>query len=154
MMVWQDMSHLNAKWGEAYLAGLGQADEDDSACDSSNNCDCYVIEGDVGPHIVDLQVQINDALVANGFRPIVLTGVFDKQTCGAVDAVIDELYLRLPPECAQSEWSLPPPCENSEPPRRANSDRTASDASKAAIYFGGGIAFFWLVSVLVKRRRR
>ncbi len=80
-------------------------------CDATG-CDCYVFEGNAGPHITDLQQQLNVSLEANGYEGIEATSVYDKATCGAIFELGGSFRPTYPAICTnvEGEWLIPLEC--------------------------------------------
>lgn len=97
-------------------------------------CDCYVNEGDEGPHIEFLQQQLNQALDAAGFERIPVTGKYDDPTCGAVFQLGGSFEPEYPTLCnnVEGEWIVPLKCPNMVLPKKKGS-------SKASMFAVGGL---------------
>lgn len=117
-----------------------------SACTAAG-CDCYVYEGDQGPHIQGLQQEINAALDAAGYQPITVTGVYDKATCGAIFELGGSFVPTYPANCTnpEGEWIVPLQCPDMVlPQKKAGSKKWGTVAIGgliAAALLGGG---YWV----------
>jgi len=86
------------------------------ACRTVNGqtlCDCYVNEGDAGAHIQALQTELNEKLTDAGYVTIPVTGVYDKQTCGAIFVLKGTYEPVYPAVCdnPEGEWIVPLRCD-------------------------------------------
>lgn len=108
-----------------------------SACTASG-CECYVYEGDSGPHIQNLQTQINAALDAAGYLPIEVTGVYDKATCGAIFTLGGSFDPEYPAICTnvEGEWVVPLQCHDMVLPKKPTE---AGGPSRASMFAVGGL---------------
>ncbi len=107
-----------------------------SVCTAAG-CDCYVYEGDEGPHITDLQQQLNAALAANGYEGIVTTGAYDKETCGAIFELGGAFRPDFPgTHCNPDmtlEWLVPLECADMVLPKKKGG------VSRAGMFAVGGL---------------
>jgi hypothetical protein len=107
-----------------------------SACTAAG-CDCYVYEGDVGPHIEHYQQALNDALVAADYEPIAVTGVWDKPTCGAVFTLHGSFTYdaMTNPFCGHQDFIFPVECPGMVLPTKKPGAKT----SRAGMFAIGGL---------------
>jgi hypothetical protein len=113
-----------------------------AACTAAG-CDCYVYEGDVGPHITDLQQQLNAALDAHGYEGIVATGVYDKETCGAIFELGGSFRPDFPgTHCSTDmtqEWLIPLECPDMVLPKKKGAAPNGGGMSRAGMFAVGGL---------------
>lgn len=106
-----------------------------SACNESG-CDCYVNEGDQGPHLTSLQAELNAALDQAGYDPIPQSGVYDKETCGAIFELQGSFVPTYPPSCTnvEGEWIVPLQC-----PDMVRPTKKGGGTSRASMFAIGGL---------------
>lgn len=104
---------------------------------SASGCDCLVYEGDAGPHIENLQQQLNAALDANGYEPIPVTSTYDKATCGAIFELGGSFMPTYPAVCnnVEGEWVVPLQCPDMVIPKKKGEGGT----SRASMFAIGGL---------------
>ena len=110
------------------------------ACKTQPNgtvtCDCYIYEGDTGPHIEHYQQALNAALVAADYEPIVVTGAWDKETCGAVFTLYGSFtYDPMDnPYCQGQDFIFPVEC-----PGMILPTKSGAKTSRASMFAVGGL---------------
>jgi hypothetical protein len=112
-------------------------------------CDCYVYEGDEGPHITDLQQQLNAALDANGYEGIVATGVYDKETCGAIFELTGTFRPEFPGTHCNTdmtqEWLVPLECPDMVLPKKKGGVSRASMFAIGGLVLAAGLGgAYWI----------
>lgn len=120
------------------------------ACRASG-CDCYVYEGDAGPHVTRLQEEINVALAAGDYEGIAVSGVYDKQTCGAIFELggsfkpSDESFAQLCDPYMTQEWLVPLQCADMVIPKKKGGPSRAGMFAIGGLVLAAGLGgAYWI----------
>jgi len=103
--------------------------------------DCWISQGDTGPHVVDLQHKINQALLSAGFEAIPETGVFDAATCGAMFELGGSFS---PPIAECPAWVVPHECPDMTMPRKSGNVKMGAFAVGGLLVAVGLGGAYWL----------
>lgn len=95
---------------------------------------CEFEFGDSHPQIKTLQAQLNEALDAEGYEQIPVTGTYDPQTCGAIFE-LGGAFSPAPSELCPRGWTVPLECADMVIPKK----KSENGVSTAAMWGIGGL---------------